>query len=151
MLLDLTAEDKYYYWLMTSIGLDEELVGYIRDCVESDEKVSELILELYNEIQNRNALKRILYLSHIECTEINKDSVETRIVDYFSSNLLNQTLTLNQIGEYLDMLYALEPEWSDFEWISENYSLARDGVFSFKQADNRLRQFLKENASNNVE
>ena len=148
MLLDLTAEDKYYYWLMTSIGLDEELVGYIRDCVESDEEVSELILELYNEIQNRNALKRILYLSHIECTEINKDSVETRIVDYF---YLNQTLTLNQIGEYLDMLYALEPEWSDFEWISENYSLARDGVFSFKQADNRLRQFLKENASNNVE
>ena len=63
MLLDLTAEDKYYYWLMTSIGLDEELVGYIRDCVESDEEVSELILELYNEIQNRNALKRILYLS----------------------------------------------------------------------------------------
>ncbi len=151
MLLDLTAEDKYYYWLMTSIGLDEELVGYIRDCVESDEEVSELILELYNEIQNRNALKRILYLSHIECTEINKDSVETRIVDYFYSNLLNQTLTLNQIGEYLDMLYALEAEWSDFEWISENYSLARDGVFSFKQADNRLRQFLKENASNNVE
>ena len=151
MLLGLTAEDKYYYWLMTSIGLDEELVGYIRDCVESDEEVSELILELYNEIQNRNALKRILYLSHIECTEINKDSVETRIVDYFYSNLLNQTLTLNQIGEYLDMLYALEPEWSDFEWISENYSLAIDGVFSFKQADNRLRQFLKENASNNVE
>ena len=101
MLLDLTAEDKYYYWLMTSIGLDEELVGYIRDCVESDEEVSELILELYNEIQNRNALKRILYLSHIECTEINKDSVETRIVDYFYSNLLNQTLTLNQIYAWL--------------------------------------------------
>lgn len=151
MLLDLTAEDKYYYWLMTSIGLDEELVGYIRDCVESDEEVSALILELYNEIQNRNALKRILYLSHIESTEINKASVETRIVNYFYSNLLNQTLTLNQIGEYLGMLYALEPEWPDFEWISENYSLARDGVFSFKQADNRLRQFLKENASINVE
>ena len=151
MLLDLTAEDKYYYWLMTSIGLDEELVGYIRDCVESDEEVSELILELYNEIQNRNALKRILYLSHIESTEINKDSVETRIVDHFYSNLLNQTLTLNQIGEYLAMLYALEPEWSDLEWISENYSLARDGVFSFEQADNRLRQFLKENASIKVE
>ena len=151
MLLDLTAEDKYYYWLMTSIGLDEELVGYIRDCVESDEEVSELILELYNEIQNRNALKRILYLSHIESTEINKDSVETRIVDYFYSNLLNQTLTLNQIGEYLGKLYTLEPEWSDLEWISENYSLARDGVFSFEQADNRLRQFLKENASINVE
>ena len=151
MLLDLTAEDKYYYWLMTSIGLDEELVGYIRDCVESDEEVSALILELYNEIQNRNALKRILYLSHIESTEINKASVETRIVNYFYSNLLNQTLTLNQIGEYLGMLYALEPEWSDFEWISENYSFARDGVFSFKQADNRLRQFLKENASINVE
>jgi hypothetical protein len=64
---------------------------------------------------------------------------------------LNQTLTLNQIGEYLGKLYELEPEWTDFEWISENYSLARDGVFSFKQADNRLRQFLKENASNNVE
>ena len=151
MLFDLTAEDKYYYWLMTSIGLDEELVGYIRDCVESDEEVSELILELYNEIQNRNALKRILYLSHIESTEINKDSVETRIVNYYYSNLLNQTLTLNQIGYYLSMLYALEPEWSDFEWISENYSLASDGVFSFKQADNRLRQFLKENASINVE
>ena len=101
MLLDLTAEDKYYYWLMTSIGLDEDLVGYIRDCVESDEEVSALILELYNEIQNRNALKRILYLSHIESTEINKDSVETRIVDYFYSNLLNQTLTLNQIYAWL--------------------------------------------------
>ena len=35
MILDFTAEDKYYYWLMISIGLDEELVGYIRDCVES--------------------------------------------------------------------------------------------------------------------
>ena len=46
IMLDLTAEDKYYYWLMTSIGLDEELVGYIRDCVESDEEVSEYSMEL---------------------------------------------------------------------------------------------------------
>ena len=151
MILDFTAEDKYYYWLMISIGLDEELVGYIRDCAESDEEVSELILELYNDIQNRNALKRILYFSHIKSTEINKDSVETRIVNYFYSNLLNQTLTLNQIGEYLGKLYALEPEWTDFEWISENYSLAVDGIFSFKEADNRLLRYLKENSSINAE
>ena len=108
MLLDLTAEDKYYYWLMTSIGLDEELVGYICDCVESDEEVSALILELYNEIQNRNALKRILYLSHIESTEINKASVETRIVNYFYSNLLNQKLTLNQIYAWLLSLSGMK-------------------------------------------
>jgi hypothetical protein len=64
---------------------------------------------------------------------------------------LNQTLTLNQIGEYLGKLYALEPDWSEFEWISENYSLAVDGIFSFKEADNRLRRYLKEYSSINAE
>ena len=47
---------------MISIGLDIELVGYIRECVESNEEISDLILELYNELQDKNALKRTLYI-----------------------------------------------------------------------------------------
>jgi hypothetical protein len=148
---DLTAEDKYYYWLMISIGLDNELVEYIRDCVESKEEVSDLILELYNESQNRNALKRILYLSDIKSAAINKMSVKARIDNYFYMQLLNKTFTPGQIGEYLEKIYELEPDWSDFDWISENYSLARTGVFSLEDADNRLRKYLKDNASCNLE
>ena len=150
-MLDLTAEDKYYYWLMISIGLDNELVEYIRDCVESKEEVSDLILELYNEAQKTNALKRILYLSNTKSTTINKASVKARIDNYFYKHLLNKTFTPSQIGEYLEKIYELETEWSDYEWISENYSLARTGVFSFEEADNRLRKYLKDNASCNLE
>lgn len=150
-MLDLTAEDKYYYWLMISIGLDNELVEYIRDCVESKEEVSNLILELYNESQNTNALKRILYLSNTKSTTINKASVKARIDNYFYMQLLNKTFTPGQIGEYLEKIYELEPDWSDFDWISENYSLARTGVFSLEDADNRLRKYLKDNASCNLE
>ena len=150
-MLDLTAEDKYYYWLMISIGLDNELVEYIRDCVESKEEVSDLILELYNESQNRNALKRVLYLSDIKSAAINKMSVKARIDNYFYKHLLNKTFTPSQIGEYLEKIYELETDWSDYEWISENYSLAVDGIFSFKEADNRLRRYLKEYSSINAE
>lgn len=150
-MLDLTAEDKYYYWLKISIGLDKELVGYISDCVESKEEVSDLILELYNESQNTNALKRILYLSNTKSTTINKASVKARIDNYFYMQLLNKTFTPGQIGEYLEKIYELEPDWSDFDWISENYSLARTGVFSLENADNRLRKYLKDNASCNLE
>ena len=150
-MLDLTAEDKYYYWLMISIGLDNELVEYIRDCVESKEEVSDLILELYNESQNTNALKRILYLSNTKSTTINKASVKARIDNYFYMQLLNKTFTPGQIGEYLEKIYELETDWSDYEWISENYSLARTGVFSLEDADNRLRKYLKDNASCNLE
>ena len=149
-MLDLTAEDKYYYWLMISIGLDNELVEYIRDCVESKEEVSDLILELYNESQNTNALKRILYLSNTKSTTINKASVKARIDNYFYMQLLNKTFTPSQIGEYLEKIYELETDWSDYEWISENYSLARTGVFSLEDADNRLRKYLKDNASCNL-
>ena len=151
MILDFTAEDKYYYWLMISIGLDNELVEYIRDCVESKEEVSDLILELYNEAQNTNALKRILYLSNTKSTTINKASVKARIDNYFYKHLLNKTFTPSQIGEYLEKIYELETDWSDYEWISENYSLARTGVFSLEDADNRLRKYLKDNASCNLE
>ena len=150
-MLDLTAEDKYYYWLMMSIGLDKELVGYIRDCVESKEEVSDLILELYNEAQNTNALKRILYLSNTKSTTINKASVKARIDNYFYKHLLNKKFTPSQIGEYLEKIYELETDWSDYEWISENYSLARTGVFNLEDADNRLRKYLKDNASCNLE
>lgn len=150
-MLDLTAEDKYYYWLMISIGLDNELVEYIRDCVESKEEVSDLILELYNEAQNTNALKRILYLSNTKSTTINKASVKARIDNYFYKHLLNKTFTPSQIGEYLEKIYELETDWSDYEWISENYSLARTGVFNLEDADNRLRKYLKDNASCNLE
>ncbi len=149
-MLDLTAEDKYYYWLMISIGLDNELVEYIRDCVESKEEVSDLILELYNEAQNTNALKRILYLSNTKSTTINKASVKARIDNYFYKHLLNKTFTPSQIGEYLEKIYELETDWSDYEWISENYSLARTGVFNLEDADNRLRKYLKDNASCNL-
>ena len=151
MILDFTAEDKYYYWLMISIGLDNELVEYIRDCVESKEEVSDLILELYNEAQNTNALKRILYLSNTKSTTINKASVKARIDNYFYKHLLNKTFTPSQIGEYLEKIYELETDWSDYEWISENYSLARTGVFNLEDADNRLRKYLKDNASCNLE
>lgn len=150
-MLDLTAEDKYYYWLMISIGLDKELVGYISDCVESKEEVSDLILELYNESQNRNALKRILYLSDIKSAAINKMSVKNRIDNYFYKHLLNKTFTPSQVGEYLEKIYELETDWSDYEWIIENYSLARAGVFSIEDADNQLRKYLKDNASYNLE
>ena len=150
-MLDLTAEDKYYYWLMISIGLDKELVGYISDCVESKKEVSDLILELYNESQNRNALKRVLYLSDIKSAAINKMSVKNRIDNYFYKHLLNKTFTPSQIGEYLEKIYELETDWSDYEWIIENYSLARTGVFSIEDADNRLRKYLKDNASYNLE
>ena len=150
-MLDLTAEDKYYYWLMISIGLDKELVGYISDCVESKEEVSDLILELYNEVQNRKALKRILYLSDIKSNAINKMSVKARIDNFFYKHLLNKTFTPHQIGEYLEKIYELETDWSDYEWISENYSLARTGVFSFEDADNRLRKYLKDSANGKAE
>ena len=150
MMLDLTAEEKYYYWLMVSIGLDKELVGYIHDCVESKEEISDLIFELYNEAPNRNVLKRILYLSHIKSTTVNKESVKVRIDNYFYMQFLSKTLTLNQIGEYIGKIYELEPDWTDFEWISDNYSLARDGIFSFEEADNRLCKYLKDSASANA-
>lgn len=150
-MLGLTAEDIYYYWLMISIGLYKELVAYICNCVESKEEVSDLILELYNETLNRNALKRILYLSHIKSTTINKAAVKSRIENYFYRNLLKKTFTPNQIGELLGKIYELEPEWSDFEWVRENYSLVRDGIFSFEDADRRLCKYLKDSVKVNVE
>jgi len=151
MILDLTAEEKYYYWIMISIGLDEELVGYICNCVESNEQISDLILELYNEAQDKYAPKRILYKSLIKSNVINKESVKVRIDKYFYINLLNKTFTPSQIGEYIEKIYDLEPDWSDFEWIRENYSLARDGIFSSEDADNRLCKYLKDSASTNAE
>lgn len=150
-MLDLTAEDKYYYWLMISIGLDIELVGYIRECVESNEEISDLILELYNELQDKNALKRTLYISLFKSIVINKESVKTRIDNYFYMCLLSKIYTPKQIGEYLGKIFDLENDWSEFEWICENYSLARDGVFSFNEADNRLCKYLKDSAKVNVE
>ena len=147
MMLDLTAEDKYYYWLMISIGLDKELVDYIRACAESDEEISDLIFELYDEIQDKNALKRTLYLSHSKSTAVNKEHVKDRIVKFFYIQLLDQTFTATQIGKYLGSISALENTWSDFEWICENYSLAKDGFFSYDDADKRLCNYLKDNAS----
>ena len=78
-------------------------------------------------------------------------SVKARIDNYFYKHLLNKTFTPSQIGEYLEKIYELETDWSDYEWISENYSLARTGVFSLEDADNRLRKYLKDNASCNLE
>ena len=96
-------------------------------------------------------LKRVLYLSDIKSAAINKMSVKARIDNYFYKHLLNKTFTPSQIGEYLEKIYELETDWSDYEWISENYSLARTGVFSLEDADNRLRKYLKDNASCNLE
>ena len=108
MAIDLSKEDIYYYWLLTSIGLEEELVKYVADCVETKGEVSDLILELNNESQDRNELKRILFFANIKNTDVDKDEVKTRLVDFFHGQWISQTLTLERIAECLGGISALE-------------------------------------------
>ena len=151
MAFDLTKEDKYYYWLLTSIGLEEELVKYVTECVESNGDVSDLVQELYNESQDRNELKRILFFANIKNADVDKDEVKTRLVDFFHGQWTSRSLTLERIAECLGGISALEKSWTDFAWICENYSLADEGVFSYEEANDRLSDYLKENASEDGE
>ena len=85
---ELSFEERYYYWLMVSLGFVNELETYIDGCINSDNKVSGLIFDLYNVIRDRNELQRTLYLSFINSEDsINKSHVKKELSISFRINL----------------------------------------------------------------
>lgn len=90
---ELSFEERYYYWLMVSLGFVNELETYIDGCINSDSKVSSLIFDLYNAIRDRNELQRTLYLSFINSEDsINKSHVKNRIINFFQDQLIHRKI-----------------------------------------------------------
>lgn len=142
---DLSLEERYYYWLMVSLGFVNELENYIDSCFDSDDEVSSLIFDLYNTIRDKNELQRTLYLSFVSAKGINKDDVKNKIINFFYDQLVNNKMLPSDIAECLGAIYGKETEWYEFDMISDNFELVSEGISSYDSAREALTEYLMKN------
>lgn len=145
---ELSFEERYYYWLMVSLGFVNELETYIDGCINSDNKVSSLIFDLYNVIRDRNELQRTLYLSFINSEDsINKSHVKNRIINFFQDQLIHRKILPNDIAMYLGAIAGKENEWHDFDMLSEEFVMVSEGIISLESAQKTLTEYLTKNST----
>ena len=145
---ELSFEERSYYWLMVSLGFVNELETYIDGCINSDNKVSGLIFDLYNVIRDRNELQRTLYLSFINSEDsINKSHVKKRIINFFQDQLIHRKILPNDIAMYLGAIAGKENEWYDFDMLSDEFVMASEGIISLESAQKTLTEYLTKNST----
>ncbi len=148
---DLSIEERYYFWLMVSLGFKDELGNYLAGCFDSDEEVSSLVFDLYNTIRDKNELQRTLYLSFVNAKSINKDDVKNRIIDFFYDQLVNNKMLPSDIAACLGAFYRKETEWYEFDLLSENFELVSEGISRYDPAREALTEYLMKNHTSKAE
>ena len=100
------------------------------------------IRAIQGDITKQNDVEAIVNAA-VNCADINKNKVKSMIIRFFDRMLKENTMLPSKVGRYLGEIYLKDTAWTDFDIISEDFSLAEDGILSYEDAKNRLCDYFK--------